>query len=175
LSEAESKPDIVTDWWRTHLVDRESGRARALAARLRRADAIAALAEPEVHDLASRLGMRPANAPDLVRLVQVLAHVRADDGQTLARRLGNGEAPAMSTLRFQRLLRMREVDLTEALRRALPMADKRCNVRQLGWDLRLWDHAEKGDFVRTRWAFDYFGATPPDADNTHDARTESPQ
>ena len=175
MSGSETKPDIVTDWWRTHLADRDSGRARALAARLRRADAIAALAEPEVHNLARRLGMGPANAPVLVRLVQVLAHVRADDRHTLSRRLGQGDPPPMSNLRFQRLLRARDGDFAEALRRALPMADRRCNVRQLGWDLRLWDHAEKGDGVRTRWAFDYFGATPPDADNTQDARTESPQ
>lgn len=179
MSETDPKPDIVTNWWQTHLANRESGRARALAARLRRADAIAVLAEPEVHDLAKRLGMGPKQADVLVRLVQVLAHVRADDRQTLARRMGlkdpGDTSASLSALRFQRLLRLREGDLAEALRRALPMVDRRCNIHQLGWDLRLWDHPDQGDAVRTRWTFDYFGATPPETNKPQYAATESSQ
>lgn len=175
MSEVETKSDIVTDWWRTHLANRDSGPARALSARLRRADPISALAEPEVHELAKRLDTRPEQAAVLVRLVQVLAHVREDDRQSLARRLGAGESRAMSTLRFQRLLRMRGEDLTEALRRALPMSDQRCNVRQLGWDLRLWDHPEEGDGVRMRWTFDYFGASKPETDKPQNTPMEKSQ
>jgi CRISPR system Cascade subunit CasA len=144
----------IARWWKANLANRENGRARALAARLRRSDGIEALVEPEVHDLAARLNLRSAGADRLVRLVQVLAGVRESGGR-LAQRLG-GAQPVLSPLRFQRLLRARGEDVTTALRRALPMVDRRCDVAALGKDLLDWDHPEFGDKVRTKWAFDYF-------------------
>ncbi len=149
----------ILEWWRENIANRESGRARALAARLRRAGGIEALAEPEVHVLAQRLGLQRGerDAAQIVRLVQVLAEVRENDDQRLAQRLG-GHEPAMSPSRFQRLLRSRGEEFTIALRRALPMVDRRCNVAQLGRDLMTWDSERWGDKTRTDWCFDYFGA-----------------
>ncbi len=154
MNEANEKGAIISGWWKSHLANRESGRARALAARLRRSEGIEALLEPEIHDLAGRLGIRAGGANRLVRLVQVLAEVR-DGGARLAQRLG-GADPVLSPLRFQRLIRARGEDLTVALRRALPMAERRCDVAALGKDLLYWDVPDTGDKIRTRWAFDYF-------------------
>lgn len=157
--------DIIFAWWKANIADRNSGRARALAARLRRSHGVEALAELDVHQLAGRLGLKANGAGRLVRLVQALAEVRENDGRRLAQRLG-GQEPALSPLRFQRLLRARGDELTTALRRAVPMADRRCNVAALGPDLLNWDHTERGDRIRTDWCFDYFGASPRELDAT---------
>lgn len=150
-----SKGEIAAAWWREALADRTSGAARGLSARLRRAEGMAVLAEPGVQALARRLGMGPAQAGDLIRLVQVLAELRDGDGATLARRLGND---VLSPLRFQRLMRARGDEFTTQLRRAILMADRRCNVARLAGDVLVWDHPDWGDAVRARWCFDYFGA-----------------
>jgi CRISPR system Cascade subunit CasB len=148
-----TRGDICADWWRGALADRESGVARGLAARLRRADALGVLAEPAVQALARRLGMGPADAPRLIRLAQVLADLRADDRASLAQRLSD----VLSPLRFQRLMRLEGEEFTTQLRRAIVMADRRCDVARLAGDLLAWDHPDRGDRARAHWCFDYFG------------------
>lgn len=153
--EARRPGQIILGWWSRNIGDRKQAHARGLAARLRRAGPVAVLGEAAVHDLARELDLKDAAV--LIRLVQVLAEVREHSGQPLAVGLG-GDAPAMSTLRFQRLMRVGEDDLTDVLRRAIVMADRRCNVAALGEDLLHW--SEK---TRSRWCFQYFGAAAPDA------------
>lgn len=156
MSENLDRGQVIADWWRGSIANRESGRARALSARLRRANALEALLEPEVHLLASRLALRHSAAGELVRLVQILAEVKETRPESLPRQLG-GEDPVLSNLRFQRLLRARGDELTQTLRRAIPMVNRSCNVSQLGTDLLSWDHPDWGDRARVRWTFDYFG------------------
>ena len=153
---------MAAAWWRNALASRDSGAARGLAARLRRADVVGVLAEPDVHDLARRLGIGPPQAGAVVRLVQVLADLRTDDRRTLAQRLGGAE-PVLSTLRLQRRLRSRDDAFVTQLRRAVIMADRSCNVARLAGDLLVWDHPDWGDQTRARWYFDYFGASITDA------------
>ena len=150
-----SRANIAAAWWRASLADRTSGPARGLAARLRRAEGIAVLAEPAVQELARRLEMGPRDAASLILLAQVLAELRENDPASLARRLGGCD---LSTLRFQRLMRMRGDEFADALRRMIIMADRRCNVALLAADLLVWDHPDWGDAARVRWCFDYFGA-----------------
>lgn len=146
---AEKSPgQIILGWWTRALGDRQSGRARALAARLRRASPVEALAEPEVHDLARALGLR--DGARLARLVTLLAEVRGHVPRTLARRLGGAE-PALSALRFQRLMRAEDAELSEALRRAIVLADRACDVAALGEDVLRWTET-----TRARWCFHYF-------------------
>lgn len=154
---------IILGWWSHNIGAREQAAARGLSARLRRAGPVGVLGEAAVHDLARALHLTDAAA--LIRLVQVLAEVRDHVGQPLAAVLGQGDAPALSALRFQRLMRVADGDLTDALRRAVAMADRRCNVAALGADLLYW--SEK---TRSRWCFQYFGARTPDSlsDAPHD-------
>ncbi len=161
-----TRGDICADWWRGALADRDSGVARGLAARLRRADALGVLAEPAVQALARRLGMGPADAPRLAGLVQVLADLRADDRAPLAARL----AGVLSPLRFQRLMRVEGEEFTTQLRRAILMADRRCDVARLAGDLLAWDHPEWGDEARARWCFQYFGGSLDEAPVTSEEK-----
>lgn len=171
-SGAGSPGSTIRHWWERHIRPRELGGARALAARLNRADAVEALSEPAVHELLRDLGWNDHaswQVRALLRLARVLPMVREHTDATLARRLGAGEVPPMSALRFQRLLRADDEELVTALRRALPMVERRCNVAALGRDLVEW--GAPGDRVRTRWCFDYFGAAAP----TAAAETPSPE
>ena len=153
---------IILGWWKSNIGDRDtSSRARALAARLRRAGPVEVLGEAAVHELAKSLHI--TDAGPLVRLVQVLAEVRENAPQTLAQRLGS-DKPALSTLRFQRLMRAEPDELPVALRRAVVMADRTCNVAALGQDVLDWS-----DRTRSCWCFHYFGAAPPDALKSPDA------
>lgn len=164
-SDPKTRGQIILGWWSHNIGARDSAAARGLGARLRRAGPVGVLGEAAVHELARGLGVTDAAA--LIRLVQVLAEVREHSGKTLAAALG-GEDPAMSTLRFQRLMRVTDADLTDALRRAIVMAERRCNVAALGEDLLQW--TEK---TRSRWCFLYFGAATPNMlQDGADARNE---
>lgn len=154
--DAKRPGQIILGWWSRNIGARESAAVRALSARLRRAGPVGVLGEAAVHDLARALQVTDAVA--LIRLVQVLAEVRDHSAQPLAAVLGQGDTPALSALRFQRLMRVADADLTDALRRAVAMADRRCNVAALGQDMLHW--SEK---TRSRWCFQYFGARPPEA------------
>ncbi|AWB49186.1 type I-E CRISPR-associated protein Cse2/CasB [Gemmobacter aquarius] len=159
-SEVKSPGQIILGWWSIAVADRASGAARGLAARLRRATPASALAEPAVHNLASLLGLRARDAERLSLLVRLLAEVREHGSEPLAKRLG-GPEPALSTLRFQRLMRAEGDELCDALRRAIGMADGRCNVAALGQDILRWD-----DKTRMAWCFNYFGENAPQTEKT---------
>jgi CRISPR system Cascade subunit CasB len=53
-------------------------------------------------------------------------------------------------------MRADDSELPGALRRAIVMADRRCNVAALGTDLLFWS-----DRTRTDWCFHYYGEAPP--------------
>lgn len=159
MTEAKKGPGaIALGWWSREIAPRDVPAARGLAARLRRAAPLAVLCEPAVIQLATALDLRPAQAEHLVRLATLLAEIRETCAETLAERLG-GAPPLLSSLRFQRLMRAEGDELTDHLRRAIQMADRRCNVAALAADLLHWPAA------RPRWCFHYFGAEAPVQDS----------
>ena len=146
----------ILGWWRNALHDPHRGETRALSARLRRAvSPLEALSEDRVHELGQTIGCHEPER--LAALAMVLACVAEHVTTSLSRRLGAGDPRPMSELRFQRLIRCLDYrDLTQALRRGLPLAGDICNVALLGADILYWNEQ-----TRIRWCFDYFGATPP--------------
>ncbi|MFN4287772.1 MAG: type I-E CRISPR-associated protein Cse2/CasB [Brevundimonas sp.] len=147
---------VAMGWWSQNIAPRENAAARGLSARLRRAAGpLAVLCEPQVHTLANDLGLGPGQAEKLVRLVCLLAEVREHNGKTLAQQLGGAE-PVLSRSRFERLIRAEGDELTGLLRRAIIMAECRCNVASLAEDIIYWN-----DKTRNKWCFHYFGADAP--------------
>lgn len=159
MSEEEKKdrPGVVAmGWWSRNIAPRDNAAARGLSARLRRAAGpIAVLCEPAVHELARGLRFGPEKAGKLVQLACLLAELRDHDGTPLARRLG-GTDPILSRSRFEKLIRAEDEELTALMRRAILMADRRCDVISLAGDLLYWN-----DVTRNRWCFHYFGADAP--------------
>ena len=83
-----------------------------------------------------------------------LAHLKEDLGATVAQRFGAGDPKALSSLRFNALIRAREPRrLMRPLARALQVAKGSANVRRLAADLYWWN-----DKTRANWCFDYHGA-----------------
>ena len=151
---------MILGWWHDNIGDRNSGAARALAARLRRGSDIEILCEPAVHALARDLNLNhPNQAHRLLRLIRVLAEFRDHSAESLPYRLG-GSDPVLSHARFERLLRAEGEELTIALIRAArmlgPAETRRCNIAALGTDLLFWS-----DRTRMRWSFDYFNVPKP--------------
>lgn len=149
---------IIQKWWR-EAIGADTGAARALAARLRRASGpVEILAHEAVVELADRLDLR-TDPRRLTLIAGTVAHVSEHDhdpSSRLARRLGAGEKPAMSKPRFERLLRSTDAELTTNMRRAIAMVGGKCDVGALGKDLLFWN-----DKTRVRWCFEYFGETAP--------------
>ena len=149
-------------WWAESLCDRESARAKALRARMRRAiNDVEVLAEPEVQRLARRLGLATQQrwrVHAFCTAVRALAHVEHDSpgrAGSAASRFGAkaGEnRRVLSALRFQRIVRAaRASDAGSGIIRALPLIGRKCDVAQIGADLFYWSEP-----VRSRWCFEYF-------------------
>jgi CRISPR system Cascade subunit CasB len=173
-----SRSEQAKRWWQD-LQDYRDGKPnpradRASRARLRRADAVAAVAEEAVMALYRRLGGEDGSGFDhgrlksALRLALVLVHVRQDeaadqhgDRKSFARQIGResfgdkAESARLHPLRFQRLLAARsDEEIIQEFRRAVDIAGNKANVRDLAGLLLHWDLEE----TRTRFAFDYYAA-----------------
>jgi CRISPR system Cascade subunit CasB len=85
----------------------------------------------------------------------LLAHVKEDDGQPLAKamsaRAEGSDQPKVSTLRFMRLLDSPDLEtIFTGLRRVLPLMKHKANVKALAEDLIYW-----GDNIKKKWAYAY--------------------
>jgi len=133
---------------------------RAALAHLRRADLLQAMQYPQTFALFAALGKRrPDELPNIALCAAVLATVRGDRPEHPARTFGPPssnatEQAAMKPLRFRRLI---EADTPQArldaLRRAVPLADHRLNLRELA--LACFDWSEDR---QRRWIFEYYNA-----------------
>ncbi|MEC9340207.1 MAG: type I-E CRISPR-associated protein Cse2/CasB [Pseudomonadota bacterium] len=135
---------------------------RAARAELRRAANITAVTLTPAYQRAYRRLLEagwPETASEpqndrLAAVVGLLAHVKADDTRTPSATMSardGSERPALSPMRFQRLLESPDLDtLYTGLRRALPLVKHQINLVALANDLVYW-----GDAVKKRWAYDY--------------------
>jgi CRISPR system Cascade subunit CasB len=155
----------AVQWWRglqpnTATGERNRTGDRAALARLRRADLLAAMSDPATFELFRELGRgRPEELPEVALCAGVLVGVREHQQQHPARALGPGspgevEQAPMNRLRFRRLV---EADTPEErlilLRRAVQLADRRLNVRELAAACLDWSPVR-----RRRWIFEYYNA-----------------
>jgi CRISPR system Cascade subunit CasB len=96
----------------------------------------------------------PEQEDRLAVVVGLLAHVKDEDEQPLAKTMSahvEGDQPAVSELRFLRLLESPDLDaLFTGLRRILPLMKHKANLFDLTNDLLLW-----GDKVKKKWAYAY--------------------
>jgi CRISPR system Cascade subunit CasB len=157
---------------------------RAARARLRRATPEEALTDGAVHALYRRLwgdSFRDDHMALTLRLALVLVHVRPSEagskdskqktfGEAIGRTtLGDPDSAPLKPLRFKRLLQARaNEDIIRQFRRAVDLAGNKANVQDLARLLLSWTDDQphtngdktytKADRIRTKFAFDYFGA-----------------
>jgi CRISPR system Cascade subunit CasB len=166
MKSAAEEASIAVQWWRGLQPNFSNGERnpnadRAALARLRRADLLAAMQDPATFTLFRALGrQRPTELPEVALCAAVLAGVREDrPGERPARTLGppsieTVEQAAMKPLRFRRLIEAATPDeRLGALRRAVQLADRRLNLRELAAACLDWS-----DGRRQRWIFEYYNA-----------------
>ncbi len=148
----------LREWWKDLQKD------RGARAELRRCDRPGIVM---LHPAYARLHARLAstlNGPQsdyrLACVVGLLAHVEEDrrDGR-LAKQMG-GSPPAVSELRFRRLLQCKPNELYVRMIRIVRMLDKKVPLDDLIDSVFFWN-----DQVRKRWALDYFSVTPEQQSN----------
>jgi CRISPR system Cascade subunit CasB len=95
----------------------------------------------------------------LAAIAGLLARVKEDDSRKLPVAMSEDERPAVSELRFRRLLESPSTDeLFTGLRRALPLLGHKANVLNLANDVLFW-----GDAVKKRWSYTYRWPAKPAA------------
>ena len=149
-SKQQKGPDVAEEWWED-LKERRAARAR-----LRRAKTLLEIMqEPEALRLIERL---PRNPDRVAMLAGILAWVRDNDDQLVARAIGrtslDEEDAPVSEARFRRLLQARDDELMEAMRRLVRLTKGKANVRDLSFAVLYW-----GDRVKKRWIFQYYGVS----------------
>jgi CRISPR system Cascade subunit CasB len=152
-------------WWRSlqpHFANgqRNPQGDRAALARLRRSDLLGAMQHPATFALFTALGKRrPDELPSVALCAAVLAVVRDDRPEHPARTLGPPSADAVEQaqikpLRFRRLIEGSTAEeRLDLLRRAVQLADRRLNVRELALACLDWSERRRRD-----WIFNYYNA-----------------
>jgi CRISPR system Cascade subunit CasB len=168
-------------WW-NQLQPRERGGRnvpgdRATLARLRRSSSVLdAAIEPATAVLYQKLEFElpERDLPRAAMLAGVLAHVRDETGEPVARamgasRSGEGSGKLISPLRLRRLLAVRDPnELLTAFRRVVAILGNKVNVRDVSRQLIAWTDDRWGDISRTQFAFAYHdaGAFAPNSNTT---------
>jgi|GEM_PF-756790 len=159
---------IASQWWR-QFCDPEGpvghGSARAFRAACRRlrtpAEAYTLEQTAALHRILAAEGYGQSDRPyDRVGLIAGLLgqveRFEADSHEKslAAVRMGRGDPPTVSPMRFQKLIRSDVRDLMTPLRRALSQIEFKCSPGRLASDLFYW-----GDDVKARWCLQYYGDT----------------
>jgi CRISPR system Cascade subunit CasB len=174
LTKQEGPGRAIHDWWReiADVPDPAGGKLRsdrASRAILRRAHDITAVTLCAPYQRLHRMVRqssdatwdRPHRRDGLAAVAGLLAHVSQEkEGERLAasmsRGVDEGQPPALSELRFQRLLESDDLDtLFRGLRRALPLMKGTVDVITLANDVIDWSDAWQRDRVKKHWAYSY--------------------
>ncbi len=154
-----SKTDLYEEWWR-RLEDDKRERAK-----LRRCntitDVVMTRAFQELRWEVIRRGEK-ASIEWLALGAALAAHVRENNSDPLPKRMATikqGDRPAVSELRFRRLMQTDRDDhdaLLRNLRRVLDTVDNKTSISRLFADCRNWN--SDSDWVRKKWATEYYQA-----------------
>lgn len=149
----------ATAWWSALQEPPHRGDRAALS---RCSSTVDVRFQPSWHDLARRVGgaetLSVWEQQQLAVVGAVLAHVRTLASGSVAAAMGVGERPAVSDLRFRRLLATKDPEeLRVAMIRAVHLLGRAANVEVLADSIFTW-----GDPRRLQWAEDYYrGAMRP--------------
>jgi len=154
------------DWWL------ELQKDSAARARLRRCRTpLDALLVPQTFSLMQRLGWRGDRGERVAALAAVLAHVREDDTQRIARAIGratlkDADTALLSEGRFRRLMTVRGADeLQTAMTRLSAHLGGHVNVTDLANSMLWWT-----DRTRANWAYGYYAATGANSASTENTQ-----
>lgn len=144
----------LTDWWSQLEGD------RGARAELRRCDSATKVVMTPTFHRQLRVWQKffageKAHEERLAQIIGLLAHVkgdRPDASFAVQMATAKGGEPAVSELRFRRLLQRPREEFYQAMIRTLRLLRGEANIHSLAESIYYW-----GDEVRKRWAYDYFG------------------
>jgi CRISPR system Cascade subunit CasB len=124
---------------------------------------------PATFALMQRVGWRSERGDRVAALAAILAHVREDDTQLIARAIGH-EAfgkprhRMLSENRFRRLMQVQDADeLMTGMTRLVAWMGGKANVSDLARSVLFWTEQ-----TRARWAYGYYGAGIANPDNANE-------
>lgn len=149
---------VLAEWWQGLEDDRAS---RAILRRATRPTEVALSAPYQrLYRHLRAVGWNPDDKTwlddKLATAIGLLAHVKEDSPglkppKAMSQKKAGEDRPAVSELRFLRLLDSRDLDgLYDGLRRVLPLMERRVDVLAFANDLLNW-----GDEVKKSWAYAY--------------------
>src|SRR6202048_2746177 len=160
------RPALIRGWWKELQSD------PGARAKLRRClTPIEALARPETIDLMVRLGWEPPEQDHydwfgerIAAAAMVLAHVREDDAQAVARSLGRQpgrDQPVLSSSRWERLCRAEgHENIATEFTRIVQMIGGTADVVDLVSAILSWDH-NTNHRTKQQWIYAYHGIRMP--------------
>jgi CRISPR system Cascade subunit CasB len=148
---------VLIEWWKG--LDADRGNRAAL----RRCNNVTEVAfAPSFHALNRSLMQHGhVDSESLAVVAALAAHVKEHDARmSLAEQMATpkaaGGSSAVSDLRFRRLLRIQDRDeLLPALLRVMRLLGGNLNLQGLAESVYGWN-----DYIRKKWAFDYYSKTP---------------
>jgi CRISPR system Cascade subunit CasB len=157
------RPALIRDWWKE--LQNDPG-ARGKLRRCR--TPIEALALPATIDLMVRLGWKPPDGEQydwfgerIGAVAMVLAHVREDSTQPVARSLGRQpgrDQPVLSSSRWERLCRAEgHENIATEFTRMVQMIGGTANIVDLTFAVLRWDH-NTNHRTKQQWIYAYHGA-----------------
>jgi CRISPR system Cascade subunit CasB len=170
----DKRPALIRDWWKE--LQSDPG-ARGKLRRCR--TPIEALALPTTLDLMVRLGWKAPEqdqsdwfAERIAAAAMVLAHVREDSTQPVARSLGRQrgrDQPVLSSSRWERLCRAEgHENIATEFTRIVQMIGGTANVVDLVSAIRWWDH-NANHRTKQQWIYAYHGVDMPMQNNSASA------
>jgi CRISPR type I-E-associated protein CasB/Cse2 len=162
----DKRPALIRAWWNE--LQSDPG-ARGKLRRCR--TPIEALALPTTLDLMVRLGWKAPEQDNydwfgerIAAAAMVLAHVREDSTQPVARSLGRQrgrDQPVLSSSRWERLCRAEgHEDIATEFTRIVQMIGGTANAVDLVFAILSWDH-DTNHRTKQRWIYAYHGVDIP--------------
>jgi CRISPR system Cascade subunit CasB len=163
------RPALIRGWWQA--LQQDPG-ARAQLRRCR--TPIEAQAQPATIDFMVRMGWKPpeGNRYDwygerLAAIATVLAHVREDSTQPVARSLGTtrgSDRPILSNSRWERLCSAEgHENIATEFTRVVQMLGGTADVVDLTFAIRSWD-SDTNHRKKQQWIYAYHGVNAPPQD-----------
>jgi CRISPR system Cascade subunit CasB len=169
-SDDDKRPALIRSWW-TELQSDPGGRGKLR--RCRRP--IEAQALPPTIDLMVRMGWSPPEedrydwyGERIAAIAMVLAHVREDSTQPVARSLGATgglDKPRLSNSRWERLCRAEgHEEIATEFTRIVQMVGGTANLADLAFAMLTWDR-DTNRRSKQKWIYAYYGVDTPAQDS----------
>ena len=139
---------ILRDWWEN--LEENRGDRAAIKRCRESASVVFIPAYQTLHR--NLLGKEDIWMDSLPAIAGLIAHVKTLNNDPLPEQMASGDKPAVSELRFRRLLQADRKELFQYLRRTIKLLNDSANIYSLANSIHYWN-----DRTKREWAYAYYG------------------